>query len=96
MALDAIPDRRRMDCPLQVCGVHVGMAGDTQRLGRGRLKLDPRDIFIDSNFVAAGATCLNRRVDNLSFGLVLVALNTLCGVGILVQWHGVNSSKCKS
>jgi len=93
MALEAIANRWRMDGSFQVGCVLVGVAADAESLGRGCLQFDPSDIFIDSDFVAARATSLDRRMYNLPLGFVFVALNALGGVGVFVQWYGVNGSK---
>src|SRR5580700_8789873 len=51
VALDAVAHCRRMYRALQRRGVFIRVAADAQRLRRRSGQLDPRDVFIDSNFV---------------------------------------------
>lgn len=90
VALDAIANRWRMDRALEVGSILVGVTSDTNRRRTGGDELDPRDIFIDANFMTAGAAHGNRRMNELAFGFVFVAFDTFGRVGVLVQRNRVN------
>ena len=80
VAFDAIADRRRMDRALQLGGVHVRVAAQAQRLGRGGRQLNPCDVFVNSDLMTAGAARRDRTMDNLPFSLFFVAVDTLCRI----------------
>ncbi len=90
MARQAIAHRRRMHRSLDIRSLLVRMATDAKRNGRRRDQLYPRHILGDPDLMAAQAPALHRRVNKLVFGLVVVALQALLGVGILVQRNRVH------
>ena len=85
VALHAIAHRRSMNRALDIGSVLVGVAGEAERVGRGRDQLDPGDVFVDPNLVTTGAPHRDRRVHRLAFGLVFVAGDALGGIGVRVQ-----------
>ena len=84
VALDAIPDCRRMHRLGRICFLLV-VAAQAERLrSRGR-QLDAGDILGDADFVAAQAARRDRRVHCLTFGFLCVALQALRGIDVLIQ-----------
>ena len=63
VAGEAVANRRRMDCSLDLVGFFVGMAGDAKRIRRRGDQLDASDIFVDPDFVAAQAARAHRGVN---------------------------------
>lgn len=89
VALEAVSNCRRMNLALDLGCILVSMTGEAKRLGSCGGQLDPGDVFVDSNFVAACAPCGYRRMDGFALGFVLVAFNAFRGVGVLVEWNGM-------
>ncbi len=89
VTLEAIADRRRMDRAFQVGSLLVGMAGQTKCVWSCGDQLHASDILVHSHFVATGAAGRDGRVHELALGFVLMTLDTLGGVSVLVQRHGM-------
>ena len=75
--------------PLNFGGILVGMAGEAESVGRGGRQLDPRDIFVHADFVAAQASSRNGGVNCLPFAFIFVALQALRRVDIFVERNRV-------
>ena len=93
MALDAIADGRRMNCPLEGGRVHVGMTRDAQRLGGCRGELNAGDVFVNPDFVTARTTHRNGGVNEFALGFVLVTLDTGCRIGVWFERYRMDASK---
>ena len=93
MALQAIANGGAMNGSFNLCGVLVGVAGEAEPDGRSGNQLDAGDVLVDANFVADIASQRNRRVDELPFGLALMAGGTLGWVSVLVKGNGVDIRK---
>ena len=93
VALEAVPDRGLVYCPLDAGGVLVGMAGEAERRRRGGGQLDPGHVLVYPDFVATHAARRDRRVHVLPLGFVAVALDALRGVRVFVQGHRMNIGK---
>ena len=83
MALQAIANRRGMNCPVKAGGVHIGVAGNAERLRSGGDQLYAGDVFINPDLVTARTSGGDGRVDVLAFCFVLVTLDAFGGVGVL-------------
>ena len=62
---------------MQAGGIHVGVAGDAQRLRSGGDQLYSGNVFSDPDFVATCATGRDRRMYVLTLGFIFVTLNAL-------------------
>ena len=60
MALHAVANRRRVNRTLQVGGILIGVAGQTEGMGGRRDEFYPGDIFGSANLMATGAAHGNR------------------------------------
>src|SRR5207245_8165842 len=89
VALHAVAHCWRMD-GLPSLHLLLVVATEAQGLGRRGNQLDPRYIPVDSDFVAAQATGRDRRVNRLSFALVLMALQAFRRVHILFEGNRVS------
>jgi len=96
VALDAITHRRRMHRTLQRRRIFFGMACQAHGLRRGSDQLDPRDLFVDANFMAAQASRRDRRVHSLALGLVLVTLEALRRIDVFLEWDRMFFRPCRS
>ena len=85
MALKAVAHCGRMNRPLQIGRILVSMTSDEQRLRRGCDQFDASDIFIDSDFVSAGATGSDCMVNYLALRFVFMTRDALCGIGVFFQ-----------
>ena len=72
------------------------MAAEAERLRRRGGQLDPGDVVVDPDFVAAQAAGRDRRVNCFPFGLVFVALQALRGVDVLIQRNRMRLCKAGS
>ena len=90
VAFEAIADRRRMNGALNFGGIFVGVAGETESVGCGSNQLYTGDILVDPDLVAAQTAHRDGRMYGLAFGLVLVALETLCGIDLGIERNRVN------
>lgn len=85
MALDAVPDCGRMYGSLQISGVFVGMAGNTNRRRTGGDQLYAGNVLANPDLVTARATHCDGGVNELAFGFVFVALDAFGRIRVLVQ-----------
>ena len=67
VALEAVANRWRVHRTLDIGGVLVRVAAETEIQRRGGSQLDARHIFVDPNLVTTGTPQLDRRVDGLPF-----------------------------
>lgn len=87
VALEAVSNRWAVHGTFDISCFLVGVAGQAQSIrGRGD-QLHPGYIFIVSDFMTTGATHRNRRVDRLTFRLILVAGNAGGGIGFRIKRH---------
>ena len=84
VALEAIANGRAVDLAFDFCGVLVGVAGNTERLGSGCDQLDASNVFIDPDLVTAGTARRNGRMHHRAFGFVFVTLKTFRAIDILL------------
>lgn len=95
MAGQAIANRWFVDRTLDLRSILIGMTSQAELVRNSCGQFDPRDIFIDANFVAAQAAGRDRRVHCLAFALVLVALEALRRVHILIKRYWVRLGRCR-
>lgn len=89
VALEAVPNRWTVHRTFDICRFLVGVAGQAQTIrGRGD-QLHPSYIFIGSDFMTTGATHRDRRMDRLTFRLVLVAGNAGGRISFRIKGHGM-------
>lgn len=87
MALHAVAHRRGMNGAFYLCDILIGVAGQTEGMGRGRDQLYASDIFRSANLVATRAAHGDRGMNRLAFGLVFVAGNASGGIRLRVKWN---------
>ncbi len=85
VAGQAIAHSGLVDRALDLGRILVCVTSQAELVRNGCGQLNASDIFINANFVAAQATSRDRRVNCLSFALVLVALQALRRVDIFVE-----------
>jgi len=90
MALDAVTNRWRVYPALQVGSVHVGVAAQAKGLGCRGGEFDSGYVFVDANFMTTRAPGRHCSVHDLTFTLVLVALDAFGGVGVFVERNRMN------
>src|SRR5580692_2260186 len=73
VALHAVTHSRRMNRTFYVGGILVGVAGQTEGMGRGRNQLYASDIFCGANLVATGAAHGDRGMHRLPLSLIFMA-----------------------
>src|ERR1035438_1283248 len=93
MTLQAVSHRRRVNGPLYIGGILVGMAGQTKSIRSRRDQHDPSDIFVHPDLMTAHAAHCNRGMHRFALRLVLVTLEALGPVGIFIQRHRVYRSR---
>lgn len=91
VTLRAVANRGGMDLSLNVSGLFVGMAGDAEGHRGGRGQLYAGSFLVNPNFVAGCAAHGYRRMDRLTFSLVLMALDTGSGILLGVKWNRMNN-----
>src|ERR1019366_4728529 len=94
--LEAVAHRRGMDRAFEVGSVLVGVAGETERVGRRGDQLHARDVFRHPHFVATGTPHGNGGVHRFALGFVLVALNALGRVCVLVERYRMCGSAAEA
>src|SRR5271168_2327685 len=85
VALEAIAYRWRMNGSFESCCIFVGVATQAESLWRRSNQLDPRNVFVDPNFVTAQAASRDGGVDGFALGLIFVALQAFRGIDVLVE-----------
>jgi hypothetical protein len=89
VTLEAVANSRAVDPTFDLSGVFVGVAGNAKGDLGGGDQLNAGDFFIDPYFVTACTPHGDGRMDDFPLRLVFMALNTLRGVGIFLERHGV-------
>ncbi len=84
MTFQAIAYRRRVNGALELGGIFVGMAGETEPVGSGSDQLNAGDILVDPNFMAAQAPHRDGGMDEFAFRFILVTFEALGRVDILL------------
>jgi hypothetical protein len=87
MALHAVAHRRGMNRAFYICGILIGVAGQTESMGRGRDQLYASDIFRSPNLMATRAAHGDRGMNRLAFGLVFMAGDASGGIRLRVKWN---------
>src|SRR5215467_8915731 len=91
VALDAVTNRRGVYSSLQVSCIHLSVAAKAERLGRSGGEFDSGYVLIDANFMTTRAPGHHCSVHDLTFILVLVALDAFGGLGVFVERNRMNS-----
>lgn len=92
MTLQAIADRRRMHRTFDVGRILVGVAGETEGIGRGRYQLNVGCIPGVADLVAGCAAHGHRRMHRFSLSLVFMTGNASRSVRLRVKWDGMLGS----
>jgi len=90
VASETVANRRGMHRSLDVCGFLICVAGNAKRGWGGGDELDAGDVFIDPDLMAASAAGGHRGVNGFAFVFAFMALEALGGVGVLVEWDGMD------
>jgi len=77
VALQAIANRRRMNGALDLGGILVGVAGETEPVGSGRDQLHAGHVLVHPNLVTTQAAHRDGGMDEFAFRLILVAFQAL-------------------
>ena len=93
MALQAIADRRTMNCTFEIGSVFVGMAGEAQGRRRCSDQLDAGNVLVDPDLVATHAACGHGRVNRFALLLIRMTFQTLCRICVLVERNRVGGRK---
>ncbi len=92
MALDAVPNRRRMDRSFEGRRVLIGMAGDAQGLRSRGDQLDAGDVLVDPDLMTSSAAHRDRGVNGLALRLLFMAPDARGAVRLRVKRHRMNRS----
>lgn len=95
MALQAVANRWAVNDPLKLCSIFVRVAGEAQTHGRGGHQLYAGNVPVHANLVTDIASEGDCRMDELAFGLALMASGALRGICVLVEGDGVNIRKTR-
>jgi hypothetical protein len=90
VALQAIANRRRMNGALDLGGILVGVAGETEPVGSGRDQLHAGHVLVHPNLVTTQAAHRDGGMDEFAFRLILVAFQALGSVNLRIQRNGMN------
>ena len=85
VALHAVTHSRRMNRTFHVGGILVGVAGQTEGMGRGRNQLYASDIFRGANLVATGAAHGDRGMHRLPLSLIFMAREAGGGIRLRIK-----------
>lgn len=96
VTLGTVANRWAVNLTFDFGSVLVCVAGNAKGNLGGGDQLNAGDIFIDPDFVTACTPHGDRRMDDFALRLIFMALNTLRGVGIFLERHGVLAGKAKA
>lgn len=79
--------------PLNLAGILVAVAAETELVRRRRRQLDVRDVPVRSHFMTSGAAGSDRRVHKLALALIFMAADTGGRVRFRIEGHRVLNRK---